>query len=208
MTITKDYGWRSEQGPTSCSYIQPAVLDALRPLKPRRVLDLGAGNGALCHALLQEDYEVVGVEPDTKGVRIARQNCPRAKFYQLAVDDGPDQVLADYPQGFDVVVSTEVIEHLYAPRRLAAFAHSVLRDGGHLLLTTPHHGYLKNLAIALVNGWDKHADPLWDGGHIKLFSHRTIKRLLEEAGFRVVHAGGVGRVPYLWKSMIVVARKQ
>jgi 2-polyprenyl-3-methyl-5-hydroxy-6-metoxy-1,4-benzoquinol methylase len=141
-------------------------------------------------------------------VRIARQNCPGAKFYQLTVDDGPDQVLADYPHGFDVVVSTEVIEHLYAPPRLAAFAHSVLRDGGHLLLTTPHHGYLKNLAIALVNGWDRHADPLWDGGHIKLFSHRTIRLLLEEAGFRIIHLGGVGRVPYLWKSMVVVARKQ
>ncbi len=208
MKITEDYGWQSEQGPTSCTYIQPAILDALRPLKPRRVLDLGAGNGALCHALLLEDYDVVGVEPDTKGVSIARQKCPQARFYQLAVDDSPDQILADYPQGFDVVVSTEVIEHLYAPRRLAAFAHSVLRDGGHLLLTTPHHGYLKNLAIALVNGWDRHADPLWDGGHIKLFSHRTIKRLLEEAGFWVIHLGGVGRVPYLWKSMIVVARKQ
>lgn len=41
----------------------------------------------------------------------------------------------------------------------------------------------------------------------KLISRRTIKRLLEEAGFRVVHASGVGRVPYLWKSMVVVARK-
>ena len=56
MTITKDYGWRSEQGPTSCTYIQPAVFDALRPLKPRPVLDLGADNGALCHALLQKAF--------------------------------------------------------------------------------------------------------------------------------------------------------
>jgi SAM-dependent methyltransferase len=107
---------------------------------------------------------MVGVEPDAEGVRIARQKCPQATFYKLAVDDGPAQVLADYPQGFDAVVSTEVIEHLYAPRQLAAFAHGVLRDGGHLVLTTPHHGYLKNLAISLVNGWDRHADPLWDGG--------------------------------------------
>lgn len=208
MTITKDYGWRSEQGPTSCTYIQPAVFDALRRLKPRRVLDLGAGNGALCHALLLEGYDVVGVEPDAEGVRIARQKCPQAEFYQLAVDDGPAQVLADYPQGFDAVVSTEVIEHLYAPRQLAAFAQGVLRDGGHLVLTTPHHGYLKNLAISLVNGWDRHADPLWDGGHIKLFSRKTITRLLEEEGFRVTRFGGVGRLPPLWKSMLVVAVKQ
>ena len=76
------------------------------------------------------------------------------------------------------------------------------------MLTTPHHGYLKNLAISLVNGWDRHADPLWDGGHIKLFSRKTITRLLEEGGFRATRFGGVGRVPRLWKSMVVVAVKQ
>ncbi len=107
-----------------------------------------------------------------------------------------------------MTASTEVIEHLHAPRRLPAFAHSILRDGGHLVLTTPYHGHLKNLAISATNGWDRHADPLWDGGHIKLFSRRTITHLLEEAGFHIIRFGGVGRVPYLWKSMLVVAVKR
>ncbi|HJO35369.1 MAG TPA: class I SAM-dependent methyltransferase [Gammaproteobacteria bacterium] len=177
-------------------------------VKPRRVLDLGAGNGALCHELAAAGYEVVGVEPDAAGMEIASRRNAGARFYQLAVDDPPDAVLADSPDGFDAVVSTEVIEHLYAPRQLAAFTHAVLHDQGHLVLTTPYHGYLKNLAIAVTNGWDHHADPLWDGGHIKLFSRRTIARLLTEAGFRIVHFGGVGRLPYLWKSMTVVAAKQ
>lgn len=208
--VTKDYGWISERGPTSCGYIAPAMLRLLAgfSVKPKQVLDLGAGNGALCRELATAGYEVVGVEPDAAGITIARGHNPGVRFYQLAVDDPPDAVLADYPDGFDAVVSTEVIEHLYAPRQLAAFAHAVLRDQGHLVLTTPYHGYLKNLAIALMNGWDRHADPLWDGGHIKLFSRRTMTRLLTEAGFRIVHFGGVGRLPYLWKSMIVVAAKQ
>lgn len=208
--ITKDYGWVSEKGPTSCGYIAPAILRLLAgfAVKPRRILDLGAGNGALCHELAVAGYEVVGVEPDAAGVALARQRSPGVRFYQLAVDDSPDSLLADYPEGFDIVVSTEVIEHLYAPRELATFTHAVLRKNGHFVLTTPYHGYLKNLAIALTNSWDTHADPLWDGGHIKLFSRKTVTRLLTEEGFRVAHFGGVGRFPYLWKSMIVVATKQ
>ena len=75
-------------------------------------------------------------------------------------------------------------------------------------MTTPYHGYLKNLAISVIGGWDRHADPLWDGGHIKFFSRRTITRLLNEAGFRVVSFNGVGRLHYLWKSMVVVAVKE
>jgi 2-polyprenyl-6-hydroxyphenyl methylase/3-demethylubiquinone-9 3-methyltransferase len=204
----ENYGWNSDQGPHSCGYLSPVVLAWLEKLQPGKVLDLGAGNGALCRTMVEAGYEVVGVEPDADGVEIARRQCPQAQFYRLGVDDSPDAVTRDHPDGFDIVVSTEVVEHLYAPRRLPAFAHAVLRRGGHLLVTTPYHGYLKNLAISLAGGWDRHADPLWDGGHIKLFSRRTITRLLNEAGFNLVSFGGVGRVPYLWKSMVVVAVKE
>lgn len=202
------YGWNSDRGPHSCDYLVPVVLAWLRELQPQKVIDLGAGNGALCRTMAEAGHTVAGIEPDAAGVEIARRQSPQAQIYQLGVDDAPDAVLRDHPDGFDIAVSTEVLEHLYAPRRLPAFAHAVLRRGGHLLVTTPYHGYLKNLAISVVGGWDRHADPLWDGGHIKLFSRRTISLLLNEAGFRIVSFGGVGRAPYLWKSMVVVAVKE
>lgn len=207
MNRTINYGWDSDEGPHSCVYLTPVVLSWLCPLHPKKVLDLGAGNGALCRALVAAGYEVVGVEPDVAGVNIARQHCPQAHFYQLSVDDDPSLLLRDYPGGFDAVISTEVVEHLYAPRRLPAFAHAVLREGGLLLLTTPYHGYLKNLVISIIGGWDHHLDPLWDGGHIKQWGRSTITRLVREAGFEVQRFGGVGRVPWLWKSMLVLAVK-
>lgn len=74
-------------------------------------------------------------------------------------------------------------------------------------MTTPYHGYLKNLAISLAGAWDRHLDPFWDGGHIKQFSRKTITRLLQEGGFELRRFGGVGRMPGLWKSMIVLAQK-
>lgn len=52
MALAKDYGWTSERGPTSCGYIAPTILGLLKDLKPGRVLDLGAGNGALCRELV------------------------------------------------------------------------------------------------------------------------------------------------------------
>ena len=202
------YGWDSDRGTHSCDDLAPAVLVRLRQLHPQNVIDLGAGNGALCRSMADAGYAVVGIEPDAAGVEIARRQCPEAQIYRLGVDDAPDAVLCDHPDGFDVAVSTEVLEHLYDPRRLPAFAHAVLRRDGHLLMTTPYHGYLKNLAISVVGGWDRHADPLWEGGHIKFFSRRTVTRLLNEAGFRVVSFSGVGRLPYLWKSMVILAIKE
>jgi 2-polyprenyl-6-hydroxyphenyl methylase/3-demethylubiquinone-9 3-methyltransferase len=66
---------------------------------------------------------------------------------------------------------------------------------------------LKNLALSIANKWDFHHTPLWHGGHIKFWSRKTLSQLLTEGGFEVVGFHGVGRLPLLWKSMVIVARK-
>ena len=108
---------------------------------------------------------------------------------------------------FDIVVSTEVVEHIYSPHRFVQFAHEVLVPCGYFIISTPYHGYLKNLVLSLLNKWDAHHTALWNGGHIKFWSRKTLFVLLEDEGFDVLEFHGVGRVPYLWKSMILVARK-
>ena len=74
------------------------------------------------------------------------------------------------------------------------------------IISTPYHGYLKNLVLALSGRLDAHFTALWDGGHIKFWSKRTLRILLEEVGFEKI-AFGVGRIPLLAKSMIVTAEK-
>ena len=204
---TPDYGWESTDAPHSCAYLQPEILAILRRLHPHRVLDVGCGNGALVAKLLQRGYDVVGVEPDSHGIALARARCSGARFYQGSVDDDPAAILGDDAHAFDAVVSTEVIEHLLYPRRLLRFARGVLPVGGHLIVTTPYHGYLKNLALALFDKFDAHHHPLRDGGHVKFFSPRTIRRLMLEEGFHTLHISGAGRLPLLWKSMVVLAVK-
>jgi 2-polyprenyl-3-methyl-5-hydroxy-6-metoxy-1,4-benzoquinol methylase len=173
-------------------------------LGARRVVDIGCGNGALCRELASRGYEVVGCEPSADGVRLAQTAAPELVFHQIGVDDDPAAV---GNESFDVAIATEVIEHVVRPRNLPRFAKQVLRPGGHLIISTPYHGYLKNLVLALTNKWDSHLTPLWDGGHIKLWSRKTLSQLLNEVGFRVVRFIGAGRLPFLWKSMIVVAQK-
>lgn len=201
------YGWETSQRPQSSGYIAPAVLDLLGRIGARRVLDLGCGNGDLCGQLAQAGHDVAGVEVDSEGVRIARQTHPRIPFYNFGVDADPLAVLRqEAERRFDAVVSTEVIEHLYAPHLLPAYARALLVKGGHLILSTPYHGYLKNLMLSLFDHWDIHHTPLWHGGHIKFWSAATLARLLEANHFEVTGFRGVGRLPYLWKSMILVAR--
>ncbi|MEP7242655.1 MAG: class I SAM-dependent methyltransferase [Gammaproteobacteria bacterium] len=203
-----DYGWTSAETPGSCDYLAPQVLQLLKGLDVRRVLDLGSGNGQLCKRLAHAGYDTVGVELDAGGVQVARRSFPELRFHNYGVQHDPHLLLAaEFDKPFDAVVSTEVIEHLFSPHLLPAYANRVLRKDGHLILTTPYHGYLKNLTLSVFNHWDRHHSPLWHGGHIKFWSRQTLGRLLEENGFRVTDFRGAGRLPYLWKSMIITARK-
>jgi hypothetical protein len=71
-----------------------------------------------------------------------------------------------------------------------------------LVVSAPYHGFLKNMAISVVNGWDRHFDPCTTGAHIKFFSHRTLAGMASAARFKELRFSGVGRVPWLWKSMV------
>jgi len=200
--IVDEYGWRDADETQAAGYITSVVIKELRSIKARRVLDFGAGNGALCARLKSEGFEVVGVELDESGAGIARHAHPDIPFYRAGTEDDPAH-LSEAP--FDAVVSTEVIEHLYAPHRLLAYASGVLKSDGHLMLSTPYHGYLKNLALCVFDKWDHHHDPLWTGGHIKFWSRNTPSKLLAGNGFQVTRFAGAGRLPYLWCSMVITA---
>ncbi|MDD5036824.1 MAG: class I SAM-dependent methyltransferase [Methylococcaceae bacterium] len=201
--IVSDYGWQDDKPMPSQACLARPIADILRQLKVRRVLDLGCGNGAMSHYLQSQGYIVIGCDADRGGVELASSTNSGAVFKEVGVYDSPE-VLCE--NGFDAVVSTEVIEHLFLPGYLPRFAASVLKPGGHLVISTPYHGYVKNLAICLAGKWDSHHTPLWDGGHIKFWSYGTLSALLETNGFDVIGFKGVGRFYGLWKSMVITAK--
>jgi 2-polyprenyl-3-methyl-5-hydroxy-6-metoxy-1,4-benzoquinol methylase len=131
---------------------------------------------------------------------------PEGRFEVCAIDSG--NLLEILGRPVDCVVSLEVIEHLFFPKRLFEQSHSVLKIGGTLILSTPYHGYLKNLSLSLVNGWDRHFNVDWDGGHIKFFSKKTLTKMAQDNGFCNLRFQCVGRFPGFWKSMIMIAQKR
>ena len=190
-------------------YLAPALLPFIQELSPARILDIGCGNGKLCSLLArQTDSYVVGIDRDEVGIELAREAYPSIAFYQKSLDSDPLELLDSVGEKFDLVVSTEVIEHLYSPSQMVRFASEVLNPSGKILVTTPYHGYLKNLCLSLANKWDRHLNPLWEGGHIKFWSKRTITQLFEEGNFELCSFKGVGRCRYLWMSMILLFHRQ
>jgi 2-polyprenyl-6-hydroxyphenyl methylase/3-demethylubiquinone-9 3-methyltransferase len=175
----------------------------LASLKPSRVFDLGCGNGYIANVLAGNGFDVTGVDPSQEGIAAANQHFPTLKLYRASADDDLPARFGRFP----AVISIEVVEHVYDPRGYASAIYDLVEHGGVAVISTPYHGYLKNLAIAALNKWDAHHDPLWAHGHIKFWSIATLTKLLEGAGFRQVSFRRVGRIPSLAKSMIAIATK-
>jgi 2-polyprenyl-3-methyl-5-hydroxy-6-metoxy-1,4-benzoquinol methylase len=197
------FGWRSAESTVAHAYVLPAIKNLL-PEGPRlTILDVGCGNGYIASRLSAMGHTVIGIDSSEDGINIARKAHPDVRFELYSAYDD----LRAITEAVDVVVSSEVIEHLFRPQLFLRNAFLILRSGGSVILTTPYHGYLKNVALSLFDKWDKHFDVDREGGHIKFFSERTLARMLNNCGFENVMFHNAGRVRWLWKSMVCRAER-
>jgi 2-polyprenyl-3-methyl-5-hydroxy-6-metoxy-1,4-benzoquinol methylase len=201
---TTRFGWVSAEVEPHQQYTIPRILSLLPDAKPLNILDIGCGNGYLVHYLSELGHRVAGIDIAEDGIKIARETYPRLKFELRSAYDPLGDLLG---APADVVIASELIEHLYYPQRFLRNVLSALRPGGTVILTTPYHGYLKNIALSLFGQWDQHHHPEREGGHIKFFSEKSLGHLLTGNGFGHLVFRNAGRLPWFWKSMICRAQK-
>ena len=146
-----------------------------------RVLDLGCGAGEFSAALAQAGAHPIGVDVAAEALRRAAVRVPDPDLRLWR--DGEPLPLGD--GSVDVVWAGEVIEHVADVAAWLSEVRRVLRPRGTLLLTTPHHGPLTLLRLALSpRRFAAHFEPRSD--HLRFFSPRTLRALLDALGFDVV----------------------
>jgi len=157
-----------------------------------RALDLGCGAGEFTAAMARAGAKVVGADVAEAALDRARVRNPEVEF-RLVPFDGP---LPCEDGSFDLVWSSEVIEHVADTARWLSEVRRVLVPGGRLLLTTPSHGRVR---VAL-GGVERFSEPL--GDHLHLYTKRSLRMLLTEFGFGEVQVRAVDGPPLL-RTMLV-----
>ena len=204
LSIARDYA--SGRPHRHHRELLPILLNSLHPLGAgARILDAGCGNGVISAELLKCGFKVKGIDVSGSGIDICRRACPEGEFHVASIcDPHVNKIIGD---GFDAIVASEVVEHIYSPMEFMDNCRRLLKNEGLLVLSTPYHGYLKNLLLALTGRMESHFQVDHDGGHIKFWSRRSLENMLHRHGFRVVGFVGCGRIPFLWRSMVVKAVK-
>jgi 2-polyprenyl-3-methyl-5-hydroxy-6-metoxy-1,4-benzoquinol methylase len=160
-----------------------------------RALDLGCGDGTFTAQLATAAAEVVGADVAEAALRRASAQHPSLEF-RLVPIDGP---LPFDDNAFDLVWSSEVIEHVADTARWLSEVRRVLAPRGRLLLTTPNHA---RAAIA-VRGVERYSEPL--GDHLHLYTRRSLTELLHEFGFAPVTVRTAAGAPGLRRLLLARA---
>ena len=169
----------------------------------RRVLEVGCSTGYMSRDLVQRGCCVTGIEVD----RVAAQ---RARTYCQAVyvlDLNEQEWIAGFPErGFDVVLLGDVLEHLAMPDATLVQLRDVVSSEGSLVISLPNVVHWVTRLKILFGQFDYEAWGTLDHTHLRFFTPKTARALIEGAGYRItrfhpVIGGGMARYarpPWQW----------
>jgi SAM-dependent methyltransferase len=165
---------------SSLQYFEPAyfaVAESLREsgIKPgAKILEVGCGLGYLTYALTKSGFDVHGIDMSSHAVGLAKKMFG-SEFYTVSSLEAYES-----EEIYDCVVSTEVIEHVLDPDLFLRQINSLVKPGGHIILTTPNKTFFPDEVI-----WESSLPPV----HYWWFTENSIEFLAKRIGLKPTFVG-------------------
>lgn len=170
-------------------------------LKPdARILDLGAGEGALASRLSDLGFNVVAADKDKDSFK-----CTKSDFYQIDFDKPHDlnNFVDKHENHFDAVLSIEVIEHVQDQWLYVRQLTKMAKSGGFILITTPNTtSWLSRVIYFITGRFHQFSDADLSYGHINPISAWELNLILRETGAKEISITPAGTLPALYFSGI------
>jgi SAM-dependent methyltransferase len=148
------------------------LLESLRVAPSARVLEVGCGSGLLVQALRDRGFaDVVGIDNSAAAVRAAEA---RGLGERVAQQDAGKLSFGD--ERFDVVIASDVLEHLLDDRSALVEWRRILAPGGRLVVFVPAFDFL----------WSAHDVA---NHHFRRYSRSQLQSVAERSGFDVLRIG-------------------
>jgi 2-polyprenyl-3-methyl-5-hydroxy-6-metoxy-1,4-benzoquinol methylase len=162
-----------------------AVLGLLPKKHPRTVLEVGCGGGSLGAAIKElGEAKVYGTDISPAAVEEAKKHVDGAWTMDLEHPELWPKEISE--KRFDVIILSEVLEHLFYPEKVLRNLAPLLAEGGRLVITVPNILFWKNRLRILSGHFEYEETGLMDRGHIHFFSWKSLQECLGEAGYRII----------------------
>jgi methionine biosynthesis protein MetW len=158
-----------------------------------RVLELGCASGYLSGYMEQAlGCRVTGLEFDPAATAIAAARCSEVHTVDLDAPDALQSAQASAP--YDVLLAAAVLEHLKYPERLLRQARALLQPGARVIVSLPNIAYWRLRLMLLAGRFDYTDYGVMDRTHLRLYTARSGRALLEDQGYTVeaLHIAGSG----------------
>ncbi len=165
-----------------------------------RVLDAGSWEGEMSKLIKEIGFDVYGLDAYKSNIKKAGRKYKDIDFRLGEIG----QKLPYKDNLFDVIWAGDVIEHVYDTIKMFAEFNRVLKKGGYLIVSTPYHGIIKMIAIALF-GLNEHFHP--EHRHIRFYTDKSLRRILNKYGFKVEKEHYIGRIKPVTNNMLFISRK-
>jgi 2-polyprenyl-3-methyl-5-hydroxy-6-metoxy-1,4-benzoquinol methylase len=142
------------------------------------ILDVGCGAGTICYYLALQGHKVLGIDISRKAITECQKSAKRMGLSSVKFQQ------SEFPKfnvsmKFDVVIFTEVIEHLPNDKIALKKINSLLKNGGLLILSTPS----VNAPLHKLGATKKFDNEV---GHLRRYDLRHLRKLIKDVGFRIL----------------------
>ena len=149
----------------------------------KRVLEVGPGTGHVTKQLAQQDCKVTCVEQNKNMSDVAKEFCAHMIVGDIEADAIGRQLSTEQ---FDVITFGDVLEHLRDPVEALNNLRPLLAPAGYLIASIPNVAH-RSVRLNLLFGEFDYADiGLLDRTHLRFFTIRTIEKMMNECGFKIV----------------------
>jgi 2-polyprenyl-3-methyl-5-hydroxy-6-metoxy-1,4-benzoquinol methylase len=155
---------------------------ALVPATARAILDVGCGAGRLGQHLKETlpGCRVTGIEQEGAMADLARSVLDEVLVANLETLDRPFP-----PETFDCIICADILEHLVHPEEVLRRFRPMLHHGGSLVCSIPNVRHYSALLRLLTRGWVYEEYGVFDKTHLRFFSLRGMRNMIQEAGYTI-----------------------
>ena len=178
--------WYDSKGDRYFEGLRTDILDQLPAGSGLRILEIGCGDGTTGEAALS-----AGIASEYFGVELFESAAADAAGRLTKVICG-DIESVDLPWSvptFDVIIASEVLEHLADPRLVVQRLAKLMVPGGRFFSSSPNVCHYSIIRMLLRGGFDLTDRGAMDRTHLRWFTPRTYSEMFEAAGLSVESVG-------------------